>query len=569
MSQFTSPPTRIPGALAIEQLNDLVYVFDRQLRFLYVNDAACRILGYTREELLVASAAVIGAEDLGRTGTGIGRGTGIGTGAGAGATATATATAGWSIGDHYTAETSLLSRGGRVIPIEISVRVIEHAGEPVGVVVARDIGERKRLEEKANARLGRFRTLAENSPDCVMHLDAQLRCTYANPAFKQVLGDVPDALLIGQSVESFSVGPVVNRMEVIERLCKVIQDRALQEYEVHLRTPTGERVYLARAVPELDSRGQLVGVISTARDVTPLKRMESELAARAREFHTLVDNLPDVLVRYDLQLRRTYVNPAFHAVHGTTDEAVLGKLPGDGSRLTEAGANALQALLRQTFATKVPCDHEFALPAKDGQIFYWHLRVIPEFDANKAVISLLTVWYEVTDRKHLLASLDRMAYHDALTGIANRALLVDRLTQGLRAAQHRRDALALLFIDLDLFKVVNDRWGHEAGDAVLVAVAHRLQSVVRQADTVARFGGDEFVIVLGETCGAAALTAVMEKVTAAIGEPIIWKGTLLRIGASVGLARYPEDGPDAHSLLQRADESMYFEKARRQSRAGG
>jgi diguanylate cyclase (GGDEF)-like protein/PAS domain S-box-containing protein len=550
MSQLSSAPTGVSGSLAIEQLNDLVYVFNRQLRFLYVNETACRILGYTREELLAGNAAVIGAEDLGpgnpETGT----------------------SPGWSIGEHYTAETSLLSRGGRVIPVEISVRVIEHAGEPLRVVVARDIGERKRLEEKANARLGRFRTLAEHSPDCVIHLDTQLRCTYANPAFKKLLGDVPDAQLIGQSVESFSVGPVVNRVDVIGRLCRVVQDRALQEYEVHLRTATGERIYLARAVPELDSRGQLVGVISTARDITPLKRMESELAARAQEFHTLVDNLPDVVARYDLQLRRTYVNAAFHAVHGTTDEDVLGKLPGDGSRLTEPGAIALQELLRQTFATRVPCDHEFSLPAKDGRIFYWHLRVIPEFDKNKAVTSILTVWYEVTDRKHLLDSLDRMAYHDALTGVANRALLVDRITQGLRAAGQRRDALALLFIDLDGFKVVNDRWGHEAGDAVLVAVAQRLQSVVREADTVARFGGDEFVIVLGEVCGGATLTALMERVTAAIAEPIIWKGALLRIGASVGLARYPEDGLDAHSLLQRADESMYSEKARRQSRLG-
>jgi diguanylate cyclase (GGDEF)-like protein/PAS domain S-box-containing protein len=544
MSQFTSPQTGLQGSLAIEELNDLVYVFDRQLRFLYVNETACRMLGYAREELLAASAAAIGAEDLPEAGPG------------------------WGIGEHYTAEASLLSRCGRLIPVEISVSVIENAGEPVRVVVARDIGERKCLEEKVNARLGRFRTLAENSPDCVIHLDAQLRCTYANPAFKQLLGDVTDAQLVGQSVESFPVGPVVNRIEVIERLCKVIQDRALQDYEVHLRSASGERIYLARAVPEFDSRGHLVGVISTARDITPLKRMESELAARVREFHTLVDNLPDVVVRYDLQLRRTYVNPAFHVVHGTTDADVLGKLPGDGSRLTEAGAIALQGLLRQTFATRVPCDHEFSLPAKDGRIFYWHLRVIPELDQNKVVTSLLTVWYEVTERKHLLASLDRMAYHDALTGVANRALLVERLTQGLRAAEHRSDALALLFIDLDCFKVINDRWGHEAGDAVLVAMAQRLQSVVREADTVARFGGDEFVIVLAETCGAAALTAVMEKVTAAIGEPIIWKGAVLRIGASMGLARYPEDGLDAHSLLHRADESMYSEKARRQSRAG-
>jgi diguanylate cyclase (GGDEF)-like protein/PAS domain S-box-containing protein len=268
------------------------------------------------------------------------------------------------------------------------------------------------------------------------------------------------------------------------------------------------------------------------------------------------------VVRYDLQLRRTYVNAAFHAVHGTTDAEVLGRLPGEGSRLTEAGVIALRELLRQTFATRIPCDHEFSLPAKDGRTFYWHLRVIPEFDESKAVTSLLTVWYEVTERKHLLASLDRMAYHDALTGIANRALLVERITQGLHAAGHREDALALLFVDLDRFKAINDRFGHDAGDAVLVAIAQRLQSVVREADTVARFGGDEFVIVATGPCEAAALTALMDKVSGTVAEPIIWKGTILRVGASVGLSRYPEDGQDAHSLLRRADESMYSHKAR-------
>src|SRR5258708_1201189 len=128
MSQFTLPQTGILGSLAIEQLNDLVYVFDRQLRFLYVNDTPCRILGYAREELLAASVAVIGVKDLSPKNRGSAAGSG------------------WSIGEHYTAETSLLSRGGLVIPVEIAARLIEHAGEPVWVVVARDICERKRVE---------------------------------------------------------------------------------------------------------------------------------------------------------------------------------------------------------------------------------------------------------------------------------------------------------------------------------------------------------------------------------------------------------------------------------------
>lgn len=544
MSQFVPPQAQPLGSLALEQLNDLVYVCDRRAHFLYVNETTCRVLGYTREELLAATTALIGAEDSDTTSQETG------------------AAIGWTIGECYTAETSLLSRGGHVIPVEVSVRVLEHAGEALRVVVARDISERKRLEEIANARMGRFRTLAEHSPDCIMRLDTQLCCTYVNPAFTQLFGGVPDTHLIGQSVEAFSAGAVLNLAEVIERLRKVIQDDAPQEYEVHLHRRTEERVYLAIAVPEHDSRGQLVGIISTSRDITPLKRMESELSARAREFHTLVDHLPDVVVRYDLQLRRTYVNAAFHAVHGTTDAEVLGRFPGEGSRLTELGSIALQELLRQTFATRVPCDHEFSLPAKDGRTFYWHLRVIPEFDESNAITSLLTVWYEVTERKHLLASLDRMAYHDALTGIANRALLVERITQGLQAAEHCNEGLALFFVDLDRFKVINDRWGHDAGDAVLVAIAQRLQSVVSEGDTVARFGGDEFVIVVTGSCKGAALTGLMGTVSATVAEPILWKGSILRVGASVGLSCYPEDGRDAHSLLKCADESMYSQKVR-------
>ena len=405
MAQYTPAQTQALGCLAIEQLSDLVYICDGTGQLRYVNESACRILGFTREELLAGTTALIGAGEPGA-----------------------------SCPETGVAETSLLSRTGDVIPVEVSARVIEYAGEPLRLVVARDIRERK-----------------------------------------------------------------------------------CQEARQH---------------------------------------------ARAREFHTLVDHLPDVVVRYDLQLRRTYVNAAFHTVHGTTDAEVLGKLPGEGSRMTETGAIALQALLRQTFVTRVPCDHEFSLPAKDGQPFYWHLRVIPELDESKAVTSLLTVWSEVTDRKHLLASLDRMAYHDALTGIANRALLVERITEGLRAADRCRDALALLFVDLDRFKAINDRWGHEAGDAVLVAVAQRLQSVVRETDTVARFGGDEFVIVLMGPCTETTLINLMNKVDSAVVEPIIWKGSILRVGASVGMSRYPEDGHDAHALLQRADESMYSRKAR-------
>lgn len=135
MSQIAASQAGALGCLALEQSNDLVFVLDQRLRFLYVNDTTCRTLGFAREDLLAANAAVIGMEDPGAHFPGTG------------------ARAGWSIGERYTAEMSLLSRGGRVIPVEISVRVIEYDGQPLQLIVARDIGERKRLQEKANARI--------------------------------------------------------------------------------------------------------------------------------------------------------------------------------------------------------------------------------------------------------------------------------------------------------------------------------------------------------------------------------------------------------------------------------
>ena len=157
-------------------------------------------------------------------------------------------------------------------------------------------------------------------------------------------------------------------------------------------------------------------------------------------------------------------------------------------------------------------------------------------------------------------ALEHMAHHDALTGLANRALLEDRLTQALARARRNQTQVAVLLVDLDRFKAINDTHGHEHGDALLLAVATRLRAAVRDRDTVARLGGDEFVILIEETRDAADCDRVAEKLLRAIVEPVPFREVTLRCSASIGAAIFPADGEDPATLQRRADEAMYAAK---------
>jgi diguanylate cyclase (GGDEF)-like protein len=160
-------------------------------------------------------------------------------------------------------------------------------------------------------------------------------------------------------------------------------------------------------------------------------------------------------------------------------------------------------------------------------------------------------------------ALDHLASHDSLTGLPNRRLFLDRLDQALVRAKRQDSAFALLFIDLDNFKTINDTLGHAAGDVVLRTMAQRLQAVVREADTVARLGGDEFIILLEGAGDVSAISHVADKALEALAQPVAYQHHSLGSGGSIGIGRYPSDGTDATELIAAADNAMY------QSKSGG
>ncbi len=193
--------------------------------------------------------------------------------------------------------------------------------------------------------------------------------------------------------------------------------------------------------------------------------------------------------------------------------------------------------------------------------------VTPLIDNRGATAGRVLVFRDVSERKELERNLRHLAYTDALTGLPNRALFHDRLKQGLAIASRRDGPLAVLFLDLDRFKVINDSLGHDVGDRVLISVARRLGACLRDEDTLARLGGDEFAILLPEISGARGSTAVADRLLRALAAPQLISGHELTVGASIGIALFPENGGDVQSLLRSADAAMYSAKARGRGRA--
>jgi diguanylate cyclase (GGDEF)-like protein len=187
-------------------------------------------------------------------------------------------------------------------------------------------------------------------------------------------------------------------------------------------------------------------------------------------------------------------------------------------------------------------------------------NVVEEFDAAGQSAGFLCLFYDVTERERMQVELRHAASHDSLTGLSNRLAIEDRLENAVARSEREHLQFAVLAVDLDGFKPINDQYGHAAGDAMLIHVARQLSNAVRSADSVARVGGDEFVVVLENVQDPAAVKLLVEKILAAISTPVIFGAQPLAVSASVGIATFPAHATRPRELLRVADEAMYQAK---------
>ena len=255
--------------------------------------------------------------------------------------------------------------------------------------------------------------------------------------------------------------------------------------------------------------------------------------------------------------RIAFVNDGFCAMFGRRPDEIIGQTP-LAFGIVERQQSIYDALLQHVFEHRA-FEAECTARRANGAEFELDLQLVPVSDAGQ-ITHWIAFLRDVTATKHQVSSLRHQAMHDALTGLPNRTLLFEALEKSIATAREQRGVLALMLMDLDRFKEVNDTFGHHFGDALLKQVAFRLQNQLRDHDIVARLGGDEFAVVLPRGIDAQFVALTARRILNTLEQPFVIEGQVLEVGASIGIALYPEHGGDARTLLRRADVAMYAAK---------
>ncbi len=290
--------------------------------------------------------------------------------------------------------------------------------------------------------------------------------------------------------------------------------------------------------------------------VNALRRKLRESAEQLRLF---TDNVPAMTVSYDEHLRCRFVNQRFADFFGLTVRNTLGMHLRDvvgEPTFKEIEGHYAQVLLGQ------PVTYQRTHRLDSGELRHLEIRLLPHMSENGRSLGCFSVAADITEHKLTEERIQRMAHHDSLTGLPNRLLFNDRLSQAISLARRDSGQFALLYLDLNKFKPVNDRFGHAAGDELLRSVAGRIRQQIRESDTLARIGGDEFTVILSEVSGRDDAEIVARKIDAALVLPFRLSGveSEVAIGVSIGIAVYPSDGQDADALVKAADAAMYTDK---------
>lgn len=326
--------------------------------------------------------------------------------------------------------------------------------------------------------------------------------------------------------------------------------------EVRVRHRAGEwRWILYQGTAIYTSEGQLEKLLGSSLDITERRQAEERSARLAYA----VEQSPALVMITDQDNVIEYVNQSFCEVTGFSRDEVVGYRPGI-LRYGEENVENYQRLW-DTIREGEIWEGEFKNRKRCGDPYLEQARIAPVRDASGRVTHYVKLAEDITDKRALTERLEYLAFHDSLTGLPNRSLLLDRIGQAVLRSRRKRHSLAVVFIDLDDFKAVNDSLGHTLGDELLVQVAQRLSRVLRAEDTVARFGGDEFIVLLPSLEHESAVLPVLHRLQTTLGEPMPLSGHQLQLSVSMGVAMWSGDCEAPEELVRQADTAMYRAKA--------
>lgn len=450
--------------------------------------------------------------------------------------------------DHF--ETVRLHKSGRRLHVSVTISPIRDAeGRIVGASkIARDISERVELWHRSQL----FQAIVESTDDAVISKTTQGIVTSWNAAAEQLFGYRADEM-IGQPM--LRLLPPDRQSEETEILRRIAAGQRIAHFQTQRCHRDGHRLAVSVTIsPVRDHLGRVSGASTIMRDISHQKRLEEQLRLTASVF----THANEGVVITDPQGRMVDVNQAFERITGYTREEALGRTA-QFLRSGRDGPDVMTQLMAELQAHG-RCQGEVWSRRKTGEAYAGLLTVSRVDDAAGQPQNYVALFADVTSMRVQQEKLEHLAHFDALTGLPNRLLLSDRLRQSMAHSLRHHQALAVLYLDLDGFKAINDSHGHDVGDALLVAVAAQMKMALRETDTLARMGGDEFVVVLGPLPGAEACQPLVERLLQACATPLKVGDLLLQVSASIGITLFPQDDSDVDQLLRHADQAMYQAK---------
>jgi len=427
----------------------------------------------------------------------------------------------------------------------------------------------------ANTEHEKFEVAAESSLDAFYIMDSMrdaarnivdFRLTYVNANGEKQLGKPRNELIEKTLTE---VLPASDLARVLEQYRQVVLTAVPSTEEVEMKqSPGGSRWIVTQAVKLRD------GIALTSRDVTKERGRLREIA-RLHEFtQSMIENAPFSIIATDPAGTVTAMNPAAETLTHYRKHELIGQHsvvmlhdPAEMSARAVQLSRDLQEPVQAGFGSLIARprhgqtdEHEWSYIRKDGSRIWVNLAMTALKSKGDKIAGYLGIAFDITERKKLTEYVNHLAHHDPLTGLPNRVLLDDRMRQSIQRAKRNHHKVAVLMVDIDYFKRINDSLGHTAGDSLLDIVAKKLCSAVRQTDTVARMGGDEFVIIMPEFRDERDAERCAENIIQKVSTPTMLGNREVNVTVSVGLCIFPDCAPDADTLLKNADAALYEAK---------
>jgi diguanylate cyclase (GGDEF)-like protein/PAS domain S-box-containing protein len=516
-------------------------------RWLQVNRSLCRILGYTAEELLATNfQSITHPDDLQKDVDYLRQMLG-------------------GTLSHYDMEKRYFHKDGHIIWVLLSVSLVRAAaGRPLYFVSQiQDITEQRRLTEDLRSAREDLQAILDNVPARITSWHADSTNHFVNREAATQFG-VAAGQAVGKHIQEI-LGP--ERYAHAKPYIEAALSGERQSYEQVDSLPDGSLRYNhVEFVPKRPD-GTVIGLYALATDVTELRESHRRLAEERERLKVTLGSIHDAVITTDANMRITYINTAAESLFGLEMTAVEGRRVNEVIHLmdpqsSKAAANLIgqSAFHGKVFRREQAC----LLHRPDGTVCYVTDVVSPILDASGAVKGMVIVFHDETLEIDYARDLQHRAMHDPLTGLSNRANFEQQLRVVFRKAHHLNHPTAIVMIDLDRFKAVNDAAGHAAGDAVLCKVAAACRLTVRSSDIVARLGGDEFAVILDNCAEDRAIHIGQQLLRALNPLNVDWEGSNYTVGASIGVAMHATDMPDEKAWLDAADRACY--DAKRQGR---